>query len=329
MCRHLPADIAALLAVSCQQFHALLGGNMAAVIMGAGLFHQMQIALQLLPLTFAGDADPVTVVGLIARMHAGIRFAIAHVLGVSDDHRSQLMALAHRLPHDVLLLHADPVIAERMDAHGSERRHVDDFLSLFAHGDRRVRDHMHMRIGFDLLQIRLHRLDIVRIRDDIGHRHDRRKAAGSRRHRSGIDRLFVFIARLAQMHVHIDEPRQQRMPLAVDHFRVRFIDHIRNAQDLLLIKQNFLFHQLLVFQQADVLQKFHHCPPSNSAPKARLITALRTSTPLLICLKMRLFSASTRSLSISTLRLTGAGCKMIACDFIRAARSLVSPYCCR
>ena len=49
--------------------------------------------------------------------------------------------------------------------------------------------------------------------------------------------------------------------------------------------------------------------------KSALITAILKYIPFSICLKMRDFGASTKSLLISTPRLTGAGCMTMASSF--------------
>jgi len=43
------------------------------------------------------------------------------------------------------------------------------------------------------------------------------KAAGRRRSRAGLDRLFIFEAGFAQMDVHVDESRDHRATPSVDH----------------------------------------------------------------------------------------------------------------
>ena len=52
----------------------------------------------------------------------------------------------------------------------------------------------------------------------IGVRHagDRREAAGRRGARPGLDRLLVFVSRLAQMHVHVDEAGKNQAAAGVD-----------------------------------------------------------------------------------------------------------------
>lgn len=50
----------------------------------------------------------------------------------------------------------------------------------------------------------------IRIKGRLGVRHagHRRKAAGRRSRRASFDRLFLFLARLPQVHVHIDQARR-------------------------------------------------------------------------------------------------------------------------
>ena len=61
----------------------------------------------------------------------------------------------------------------------------------------------------------------------VGHGADRREPARGRRARSALDGLGMLEARLAQMHVHVDEPRRHDQPRRVDNFRARPSREIR------------------------------------------------------------------------------------------------------
>ena len=54
----------------------------------------------------------------------------------------------------------------------------------------------------------------------VGHRHDRDEAAGGRGARAGLEVLLVLLARDAQVHVRVDEAREDVLARAVDHLAV-------------------------------------------------------------------------------------------------------------
>ena len=65
-----------------------------------------------------------------------------------------------------------------------------------------------------------HRADdrgVVERGSRVGHRHDRGEPAARRGARAGLDGLRLLVARLAQVHVQIDEPRAHHTPRGVQH----------------------------------------------------------------------------------------------------------------
>ena len=61
---------------------------------------------------------------------------------------------------------------------------------------------------------------VVVYRMRVRHRAHRRKTAGHRGGRAAGNRLFVFLARLAQVHVHVDETGRNNQARRVDNFSV-------------------------------------------------------------------------------------------------------------
>ena len=79
------------------------------------------------------------------------------------------------------------------------------------------------------------------------------------------------------------------------------------------------FHQPLAVEYPAASHDRIHGHTSYQSHRARLMAAMRTNTPLFICLKMRERSHSTTSSAISTPRLKGAGCMMMAPSFSQAS----------
>lgn len=52
----------------------------------------------------------------------------------------------------------------------------------------------------------------------IGQAHHGRDTTGHSRFAAGLERLLVFLARLAQLHAHVDEAGSETKPVAVHHF---------------------------------------------------------------------------------------------------------------
>ena len=116
--------------------HALLGGHVAHMIGAACLAHQLEIALQLPPLTLAADA--------LVPVGAGIRAVVdvttakqGVVLAVRGKDLAEMSALGHRLAHHALGLHAAPVVGKGDDVWCHARK-VCKPLALFADRDRPI-----------------------------------------------------------------------------------------------------------------------------------------------------------------------------------------------
>jgi hypothetical protein len=154
----------------------------------------------------------------------GRRFPLVHasaggqekVLAMVHHREVEDPGVFHRPPHDLTVLHRSAVVGDGDDP---RRPHLSDFRQLFApgtHGDgARGKDVHQARIGGSL-QNEPGDGGVVVDGSRIGHADDAGEAscrcrAGAREHG-----LLVFPARLAKVHVHVDEARCDHTACDVD-----------------------------------------------------------------------------------------------------------------
>ena len=122
------------------------------------------------------------------------------------DHRHvKGQCILHRSSHDQAIHHRLPIIRDRDTAGTTQVSELRQFLPFRAFCNRADRKHIRQpsyprTIEHEFCN-RLIVIDGIR----IGHTTDRGEAAGHRRSRSALDRLFVFEARLPEMDMEIDE----------------------------------------------------------------------------------------------------------------------------
>jgi len=159
------------------------------------------------------------------------------ILGMGDHHRPDAASGFERAAHDAELHDRHPVVGERHGSRGAERREIGQGLAREALGHSRDRQDSRQprRLG-----TRDHPTgDLGVVVDGIGVGHCR-DGGEPTRHRSGgpaRDRLFVLAARLAEVHVHVDQARRDPEPGRV-YFATRLRRRIgRHADDLAAIDQ--------------------------------------------------------------------------------------------
>jgi hypothetical protein len=127
------------------------------------------------------------------------------VLRVVHQHHAQPRGLAHDLLHDRIILHRAAVVGEG-DRAGVAQRSQRRRLLTFASQGQRAR-------GQDAGQADLppaaghigHGLDVIVRRLGVGHGHHGGEAAGGSRAGTRLDGFVILAARLAQVHVQVDE----------------------------------------------------------------------------------------------------------------------------
>ena len=124
------------------------------------------------------------------------------------------------------------------------------------------------------------------------------------------------------MGVQIDKARREDQSRAVHAFLPFAHDARGNAADDSAFHQNVRLPQAA---RAGVHAAAGIHPAAHQPSTARRTAAMRTNTPFSTWRKMRDFSHSTTSSAISTPRLKGAGCRMMAFFFIRFTRAAVRP----
>ena len=124
------------------------------------------------------------------------------VLAVRRDDLMKLARLCHRRAHDVLILHAAPVVGKARDVRG-HILHIAQRPPLLRHRDRPVRDHADAGIAVNRVKLAFQMFAAVRRGRQVRHRAHRRAAAVRRRARPRPDRFLIRKTRLAKVHMHI------------------------------------------------------------------------------------------------------------------------------
>jgi len=128
------------------------------------------------------------------------------------EHRGVL----HRAPHQVVVLHAMPVVGDGDHAGVFQRTDRREFLAGEALGDRAGGEHVDPGQALGAVLNQCHRAGIVDRWAGVGHADDGGETAPRRRRRAGADGLLGRLARLAKVNVNIDQPRADNFAGGVD-----------------------------------------------------------------------------------------------------------------
>ena len=198
------------------QIDALLRGDVTDMVLAAGLLRERDVAFHLPPFALGTDTlvsvlaavDPVVDVAPAQQV---VDFAVGHY-GLAHGGGP-----AHRLLHQGVRLHAAAVVGESDYLRG-EGREIDQFAApALAHRDRAVGFHAHHGVAADNLQLSAERRRRIGRRVQVGHRADRGIPPAGRGGRTRRDGLLLREARLAQVHMHVDQPRHEVPPPEVHH----------------------------------------------------------------------------------------------------------------
>ena len=193
------------------QLDTLFRGDMADMVLAAGLLRERDIALHLPPLALRTDAfmpvfaavDPV--VDITAPQQV-VDLAVGH------DGLADRRGPAHRLLHQFVRLHAAAVVG-KSDHLRSQSRKVDQLAAAaLSQRDRAVGFHAHHGVAADDRQLFAERRRRIGRRAEVGHRADRSVASPGRRRGTRGDGLLLRETRLAQVHMHVDQPRHEAEP---------------------------------------------------------------------------------------------------------------------
>ena len=154
-----------------------------------------------------GDSRQTELGGNKAFIHHAVADKVL-ILAVAHDEQTEMVGILHRQTEKVRVRYRLSVVGNRDDArflHPADFRHFNARQPL---GDRADRIDAHaaslrLRLFDDVA--RHSRVVVGRLR--VGHAANRGKAAVRRRTRAGNDILFIFLTRIAQMAVHIDQAR--------------------------------------------------------------------------------------------------------------------------
>jgi hypothetical protein len=143
-------------------------------------------------------ARPLTLVHCRARRES----AVLAVLGQSDPEPTRVL---QRAPHDTGVLHACTVVGEEPNPEVRELPHRGEMFAGASNRDRPCHRDLADGAGSERQHFRRDRCIVERgIR--VRHGHDRREPPERRGTRAGVDALGVFVPRLAQVDVQVDQP---------------------------------------------------------------------------------------------------------------------------
>ncbi len=136
-----------------------------------------------------------------------------------DDWHTEHAGVLERAAHQKRRRHGTAIVGERHAAGSFLFAELGELLPFRA--ERHCADRIHARQsrfgGF--LEDELGDAGVVVDRFGVRHAGDGGESAGDGRSRAGGDRLLVFLTRLAQVHVNIDQPRR-------DHPAARDLEHL-------------------------------------------------------------------------------------------------------
>ena len=140
------------------------------------------------------------------------------VLGVLGDHDVERRGVLQRPAHDQRIVHAAAVVGEHPHLRGRAGHRAELGHPLAAQADGDGADRVHVdEPDLGTAAAHVQRDDVgVDDRSGVGHREHGGEPAERGRRRARRDRLGLLAARLAQVGVQVDEPRQQDEPVGVE-----------------------------------------------------------------------------------------------------------------
>ena len=171
----------------------------------AGFFGEQNVARDDHLLARAGptqQAERVVPVALVHHARADERVVLAMIHHRQVEHRGVLQ----RAPHQVVVLHALPVVGDGDHAGILERADRCQLLAGDALGDRAGDEHVDLGRTLRAILNQRHRAGVVDRRAGVGHADNSGETAARRRRRAGADGLLGRLARLAKVNVNVDQP---------------------------------------------------------------------------------------------------------------------------
>ena len=178
-------------------------------------------------------------------------------------------------------------------------------------------------------------LDAVLRRIGVRHRHDRGETTERGGSAPGLDRLGLLAARLAQVHVQVDEARTDHAAGGIEHLVVGIRwDGVADGTDRTVGRSarrrvrspvaSMILAPVMSRLIRELLASWLVIAASRQPSRSNR-TAMRTAMPLVTCWVMTAPGSSAGSTAISTPRFIGPGCITSVCGASRAARSGVRP----
>ncbi|CAB4953369.1 unannotated protein [freshwater metagenome] len=235
------------------------------------------------------------------------------MLGERDAERAGVL---ERASHELRVLHAVAVIGKDAHTRCGELTERGEPLASAADGDAARRQHLAQPGALALGAHELDDGDAVLRRVGVRHRHHRSEATERSAAAAGLDGLGFFLARLAEVHVQVDETGGDDAARGVEELAAG--EPGSHLDDVTVLDGNVASTFTgLVEQRSARNDHSASCGGSHDrvsdrrsppVPSSENRTAIRTATPLVTWSRMAEPGRSAGSTTISTPRFIGPGC---------------------
>ena len=279
--RHLGGDADAARLRVADEAHRARGGRVSDVDVGAGQLGQQDVARDHHVFGRGGLPRQTELGGHDALVDRGAG-AEGRILGVADDRRAEGQRVLHGAAVEAGVHDAPAVVREGDAARFRELGQLGELLAaeIPCDGADRVDAHpaLDPRLGQDVVGDRAVVVDGTRVR----HAADGGETPGGGRAGAGRHGLLVFLAGLAQVHVHVDEPGADDLAGRVHDLGVGGrLEASSQPRDLAVLDEDVLdsVDGVRRVDDAAAPEQEAHAPSPPLRPARRSSTPMRTATP--------------------------------------------------
>ena len=219
--------------------HAVRCRTVAQMKPHAGLLRQQDISCHDHILHGVSNSFHSQTSCILIRVHHAA-FHHVDILAMGKNRDSTFFGSLHSLSVKGGIHHRLPVFADGMAAFLRHPFNVCQFLSILPFCYRPDLNHICKRVLFCPF---MHISDFSSIVNDglgVGHSTHRRDAASYGSRASGLEGLFIFQARISEVHMQVYEPRHDIAALRIDDLPCRFFYHCCNLLDSVIFNQHII-----------------------------------------------------------------------------------------